>query len=175
MSKNYQKSFPSVKNAGFTLIELLVVVLIIGILAAVALPQYERAVQKARLAKVLPLVTALAKAEENYWLANNQYTPYAEDLDVSLPPGLKSVGTQEDTGFMYLDEKTTIDLLGGTEYIKNIGSTSARIRVSFENGIGYSHYLDRSCCPNQRWCCGEESFCKSLGAQTKVNDCWVLP
>ena len=84
MNKIYQKSFLGGKNAGFTLIELLVVVLIIGILAAVALPQYEKAVKKARAAKLLPWIQSLQQAQQLYYLNNGKYTTCLNDLEIDL-------------------------------------------------------------------------------------------
>ncbi len=74
----------------FTLIELLVVVLIIGILAAVAVPQYQKAVAKSRAMQLLTLVKSMATAQQAYYLANGEYaTQFGElSLDVdSLTPG----------------------------------------------------------------------------------------
>jgi len=69
---------------GFTLIELLVVVLIIGILSAVALPKYQQAVIKSRMAQVMPYLRAVKDAEEAYYLANGTYTEQYNDLDLGV-------------------------------------------------------------------------------------------
>ena len=82
---------PGMTRKGFTLIELLVVVLIIGILSAVALPQYQVAVEKSRTAEGLALLGPLTAAQENYKLANGEYSRDFESLDISVPFGQSSV------------------------------------------------------------------------------------
>ena len=74
---------------GFTLIELLVVVLIIGILTAIALPQYEKAVNKTRTMTLLPLLRSISDAEQRYYMANGTYTLSFSDLDIAMPAGAK--------------------------------------------------------------------------------------
>ena len=72
---------------GFTLIELLVVVLIIGILATVAVPQYQKAVEKARMTEAISLVRTIANANLVFYMKNGTYADTGEMdlLDIDVP------------------------------------------------------------------------------------------
>ena len=69
---------------GFTLIELLIVVLIIGILSAVALPKYQRAVERAKASKMIAAARALHNAQQVYIAANGTPAKRLSDLDIDF-------------------------------------------------------------------------------------------
>ena len=111
-------------KGGFTLIELLVVVLIIGILAAIALPQYNKAVRKSRAVQGLATLDALVKAEEAYYLANGRYAS-EEQLD-QLP----------------LDVPSTTDWLIGIAH-ENTSRADAQFYVGDEEeNIFFVYYIN---------------------------------
>lgn len=81
---------PLCNKGGFTLIELLVVVLIIGILAAIALPQYQKAVDRSRATQAVQLIHSLKQAAEIFVLEHPGKQVYplnegsSEKLDIDL-------------------------------------------------------------------------------------------
>ena len=68
---------------GFTLIELLVVVLIIGILAAMAMPAYFKAVERSRAAEADTLVGSVVNAQQRYKMKTGKFTTNWRALDVA--------------------------------------------------------------------------------------------
>ncbi len=86
---------------GFTLIELLVVVLIIGVLSAVALPQYTTAIEKSRATEALTLSGAVRYAAERYYLQKDVW-PTNENLkklDIELPKNASCTSTYGGKNF----------------------------------------------------------------------------
>ena len=98
---------------GFTLIELLVVVLIMGILASVSLPQYFRSVEKAHSAEAVSALSAIASAQERYWMQNGTYTADLVQLDVGMPLEKLNYYTIAYTGKKTRAEKRKTIGMGG--------------------------------------------------------------
>ncbi len=72
-------------KSAFTLIELLVVVLIIGILAAIAVPQYQKAVEKSKASQALTLLKAISEACDSYYLEHGKHASSFSQLDLAFP------------------------------------------------------------------------------------------
>ena len=130
------------KNKAFTLIELLVVVLIIGILAAIAVPQYQKAVMKSRLASAIDSAKAIANSSEIYYLAHGGYpNDTFEGLDISFL-GYKTGG---DPSKIILDN-IRVDLNTGDVWEKE--KNQARVDIQMYKGelliLRYLLFLNNS-------------------------------
>ena len=99
------------ERKGFTLIELLVVILIIGVLAGIAIPQYRKVKMKAELSQMLVYMDAMKKSVKNYYIANRSYPTDITVLDAGL-------------------EQYAIEL-GASKWIAN---GSSKYRVAFFKG-----------------------------------------
>lgn len=163
---------------GFTLIELLVVVLIIGILSAVALPQYRAAVLKSRSAGLVSLMRMLKDAQEVYYLANGQYAANLDELDIALPEG---ASFSSDGGFVSI-----LDYPNGYRFSVNIGDDAHVRGTETRSGLLFAVRFDHvsgGYKPGE-WHCGVgenaddvtlAQVCKSMGGTPLSATVYRLP
>ena len=165
------------------MIELLVVVLIIGILAAIALPQYQRAVDKSRVSKLMTLVKNIQTQQELFYLTEGRYADNCEELEADLPSGF----TQDsDNPMRYISTSggftTALACLnGGTRVFGAVTNGSDSLHVSIEM-IGFhlpgtDKYLGnegRTYCRAANRDARSLSACRSFGGKKKNKDSyWV--
>ena len=110
------------KQAGFTLIELLVVILIMGVLAVIALPQYQRTVDKSHATQMFVIGKAVKDAQELYYLTHGHYSTSWDELDIEIDDSKKSsVVFQECSSeflqFALLYAQCVINLAGTAEFL----------------------------------------------------------
>ncbi len=159
-----EELFMKNRTRGFTLIELLVVVLIVGILAAVAVPQYQKAVEKSRMAGIWSNLGSLRKAlavammtPETFTDGVSSYNP--QNLDVSINC------TATNGGHACMVE-CPISKLSSCQYEVDTWPTVTNPKVKFSGSAdgGYVHFVldnnGRSC---EEPSAGTGSLCRDLG------------
>ena len=158
-----------VVSRGFTLIELLVVVLIIGILASVALPQYTKAVAKSRYSQLITAGKSLKDAMEVYYMANGNYPQYWGDLDIEFK------GCTADTSARYMlwCDNFAVDMFNSndvnlnlfdTHGLPNNGKNMPSTDLYDKASAYYVVWLDNSPYPGKTECQSKvDGLCKTMG------------
>ncbi len=123
----------------FTLIELLVVVLIIGILAAIAVPQYQKATEQMAASEAKQWLEKLAEAQKIYYAEHGKYTYQLKELDIQVPED----SIYADSSFHGAHFNFSITWAGGNIFRAMAHRSKNKKALSGNNGYTLWIYMDQ--------------------------------
>jgi len=144
--------FPSSK--GFTLIEVMIVIMIIVIITAVFMPQYEKAIEKTKVSEALLVTRAIADANRMYNLKNGSYSANIDDLDIQVTgkDSFLANPRKESRLFSYAAQGQGAPNSIAVANRLPVSTFYTLIIYNDRNGVGCIYYSDRG-----------KKFCQSLG------------
>ncbi len=168
---------------GFTLFEVLIVVLIMGVLATIALPTYNRLVRKSRVSDGLNVLNTLTGAQEKYFMEHGFYAQNINELKVPFKetrPG----GPYEDvvtTNFTYKKDRNCIRAVSnvGVNYtlVKNF-KTKEKVVCMGEGCVDVAEFVEEvpssqyaALCPIEEECLKNQNICGELHFWPEFCDC----
>lgn len=153
------------KSRGFTMVELLTVVLIIGLLASVALPQYRRSVYRAEMMEGMSHGKTIYDSALRYKSVNGEAPTNFNQLDVGFAGTNINGSSFTDGAFTYILNATNV-------YIRN-DKAGYDLQMYFptvsDSGVSAPLY----CCPIAASATGQW-VCKSASGGVEANGCYEI-